>query len=261
MNYENILVDREEKIAIITLNRPQVRNALSRATIDELANALGELEKDSQVRVVIITGAGDRAFSAGADIKELAAISGREEAQAMAHRGQALTRRIEEMSKPVIVAINGSAVGGGCELALACDIRLAADTARLGQTEVNLGIIPGWGGCVRLPRLAGSGMAKYLIYSGEMINAQEAQRIGLVDMVFPAAELPPQAKALAQKLAERPPLALAAAKRTISKGLALDLARGLEHEAQEFGVLFDTADRQEGMAAFLEKRKPQFQGR
>ncbi|MBI2845034.1 MAG: enoyl-CoA hydratase/isomerase family protein [Chloroflexi bacterium] len=261
MDYENILVDIEEGVATITINRPQVLNALSQATIEELTAALGDLGGDDTVRAIIISGAGERAFSAGADIKELAAIPTRKEAEAMARRGQSLTIRIEELPKPVIAAINGIAVGGGCELALACDLRVAAETARLGQPEINLGIIPGWGGCIRLPRLVGRGMANYLIYSGEIISAQEALRIGLVDMVFPAAEFLPQAKALAHKLAEKPPLALSAAKRTIHSGLAEDPSRGLEHEAGEFGRLFDTADRQEGMAAFLEKRKPNFQGK
>lgn len=261
MAYKNILVEREGKIAIITLNRPQALNALSQATLEEFSSALKDLEEDKVVRAVIITGAGDRAFSAGADLREIHALTMPEEGRAMAQRGQALTRQIEEMSKPVIAAINGIAVGGGCELALACDIRLAADTARLGQPEINLGVIPGWGGCVRLPRLVGSGVAKYLIYSGEMVSAQEAQRIGLVDMVFAASELMHRAKELAQKLAKKPPLALAASKRAINFGREVDLNRGLEDEAEEFGQLFATADKKEGVAAFLEKRKPQFQGR
>lgn len=261
MKYENILLERENGVAVVTINRPQVLNALSRATLDELNTVLGELGKEDATKAVVITGAGEKAFSAGADIRELAALSNPEEAEAMAHRGQALTLRIEETQKPVIAAINGVAVGGGCELALACDLRFAADTARLGQPEINLGIIPGWGGCIRLPRLVGKGMANYLIYSGEMISAAEALRIGLVDLVFPAAELISQAKALARKFAEKPPLALAASKRAINQGLAVDLRQGLGQEAAEFGLLFATADQKEGIAAFLEKRKPQFQGR
>lgn len=261
MNYENIIVQREGGVATVTINRPQVLNALSRATIDELTIAFGELGEDRAVKVIIISGAGERAFSAGADIREFAALSNSESAEEMAHRGQSLTMRIEEIPQPVIAAINGIAVGGGCELILACDLRAAADTARMGQPEINLGIMPGWGGCIRLPRLVGRGRANYLIYSGEMISAQEALRIGLVDLVFPAGELLSQVKALAQKLAEKPPLALAACKKVIYLGQGIEITKGLQHEAQSFGKLFATADQKEGVAAFLEKRKPQFQGR
>ena len=261
MNYENILVNREPPIAIITFNRPKVLNALNQAVMDELNAAIGELNTDPEVRAIILTGAGRKAFVAGADIGQFNELTSMAEAAEFARRGQAVLDRIERLHKPVIAAINGYALGGGCELAMACDIRIAADTARLGQPEINLGIIPGYGGTQRLPRLVGRGMAKYLVFSGEHISAEEARRIGLVEFVVPAAELMDFARELAHKLAAKPPIALRLAKEAINEGLEGTLAQGLDCEADQFGTVFETEDRVEGINAFLEKRKPIWKGR
>jgi len=261
MAFRNLLLERGEGIAVVTVNRPRVLNALNEATLSELEAAFKELETDDEVRAIILTGAGDRAFIAGADINELRALSSAHQAQAFARRGQELLAHIENLEKPVIAAINGYALGGGCEIAMACDIRLAADTAKLGQPEINLGIIPGYGGTQRLPRLVGRGMAKLLILTGDMIDAHEALRIGLVDRVVPAARLMDEARALARTLAEKPPIALALAKRAINVGMELDLASGCAYEASLFGLACATEDRVEGTSAFLEKRKPHFRGR
>lgn len=261
MEYENILLTREKGLAILTINRPHALNALNLATMADLAAAIEEIDRDDDTGCLIITGAGEKAFVAGADINELRAIANSTEGAAFAARGQALLFRIENLSKPVIAAINGYALGGGCELAMACDIRLAADSARLGQPEVNLGIIPGYGGTQRLPRLVGKGRAKWLILSGEMISAQEALRIGLVDSVVPKAELLPTARQLAQKIASKAPLALAWAKESINVGSEVDLVTACAYEASQFGLVCGTEDRVEGTSAFLEKRPAQFRGR
>ncbi len=261
MAYQNILVEREDKIAVVTINRPQVRNALDVATVREIGAAVDELAADEGVRAIVFTGAGDRAFVAGADINELRAIESAAQAEEFARYGQAVFSRLEQLEKPVIMAINGFALGGGCELAMAGDIRLAADTAKLGQPEINLGIFPGYGGTQRLPRLVGKGAAKLMIMAGEMIDAQEALRLGLVDRVVPAADLLPTAKALAKTLAEKAPVALALAKKAIDQGLERSLADGLALEASLFGQVAATEDRREGTSAFLEKRKPSFRGR
>lgn len=261
MSYENILVDRDGNIAVITINRPQVLNALNVKTIEDLNEALEDLAADDAVRAIVVTGAGDRAFVAGADINELQALPSPLAAQAHSKAGQDLLFRIEETDKPVIMAINGFALGGGCELAMAGDIRLASDTAQFGQPEISLGILPGFGGTQRLPRLVGEGMAKMLILSGGRVDANEALRIGLVDKVVPAAELMETAKSLARALAEKPPLALGLAKRAIHAGLQMSLREGCEYESSQFGLAFSTADKREGTTAFLEKRKPQFRGK
>ena len=260
MRYENILLEREENIGIITINRPKVLNALNEATLFELEAALDELAADKQVRAIIITGAGEKAFVAGADIGELQALPSPAAGLAKCQRGQSLLFKIENLPKPVIMAINGFALGGGCELAMAGDIRLAADTARLGQPEINLGIIPGYGGTQRLPRLVGKGMAKLLIFTGDMISAEEALRIGLVDKVVPATELMEAARGLARQLAAKAPVALALAKASINQGLEVDLERGCALEAANFAIICSTGDRLEGTSAFLEKRKPSFKG-
>jgi enoyl-CoA hydratase len=258
--YENILVERQENYAIITFNRPKVLNALNQSLLAELAAAIDELADDDDVRAVVLTGAGDRAFAAGADIGEFNDLSSASIAAGFAQRGQALTNKIERLSKPVIAAINGFALGGGCELAMACDIRVAADTARLGQPEINLGIIPGYGGTQRLARLVGKGAAKLLCLSGDPLTADEALRIGLVDKVTPAADLLAEAKALAAKLAGKAPVAVAAIKQAINVGAEGTLADGLAFEAAQFGLTFDTEDRVEGVNAFLEKRPPTWRG-
>ena len=261
MKYEYLLIDREPPIAIITINRPQVLNALSQEVLDELSLAIDELNADTQIGALILTGAGQKAFVAGADISQFNDLTTMSQAAEFARRGQAVLDRIERLPKPVIAAINGYALGGGCELAMACDIRIAADTARLGQPEINLGIIPGYGGTQRLPRLVGRGMAKYLVLTGEHISAEEARRIGLVEFVVPAAELMDFSRELARKLASKAPIALHLAKKAINKGLEGSLSQGLVYEADQFGAVFDTRDRVEGVNAFLEKRKPVWEGR
>lgn len=262
MSYELVLVHREGAVATITINREQVRNALNAATMREIGQALREAEADDGVRVVLLTGAGEKAFVAGADIGELRALSTDEETRQLTdlfHDGIGFF--IAGMRKPVIAVVNGYALGGGCELALACDMRLAADTARLGLPEITLGIMPGWGGTQRLARLAGPSAAKLIALSGEMVDAAEALRIGLVDRVYPAAELRAAAMQLAQTLAGRAPLALAAIKQAVNRGVDLSLAEGCAHEAELFATLVQTADAKEGTGAFLEKRKPTWQGR
>jgi enoyl-CoA hydratase len=261
MPYEHILVEREHNIAVLTINRPGKYNALNDEVVAEISAALDELAADDGVRSIIITGAGDKAFISGADIGMLQAFKSSPEAVANSRRGQAVMLKIENLPKAVIAAINGYALGGGLELAMACDIRIAADTARLGQPEINLGLSPGYGGTQRLPRLVGKGMAKLLILTGDMIDAQEALRIGLVQKVVPLAELMSEAEALAKKLGTKPPLTLAACKEAINVGLEVDLERGLSIESMEFGVLSTTEDYEEGTTAFLEKREPVFTGR
>jgi enoyl-CoA hydratase len=261
MNCQHIVITCEENMAVVTFNRPKVLNALNHDTMVELSAAIDELGSDPKVRCIILTGAGEKAFVAGADINELRAIPSAAHGAEFAAWGQAILFKMENLSKPVIAAINGYALGGGCELAMACDIRIAADTARLGQPEINLGIIPGYGGTQRLPRLVGKGRAKWLIFSGDMISAQEALRIGLVDMIVPAAELMDKARELARKIASKGPLAVAYAKSCINVGAEVDLVTACAYEASQFGLACGTEDRAEGTAAFLEKRPAQFQGK
>jgi enoyl-CoA hydratase len=261
MTYQNILVERQDRIAIITLNRPQVLNALSQATVDELDAAFDELGADEGVRAIIITGAGEKAFAAGADVKELHALQSATEAAEFIGRRHRFLFKLSKLSKPVIAALNGYALGGGCELAMACDIRIAAETARLGQPEINVGMIPGTGGTQRLLRLVGPGMAKYLIMTGDHISAQEALRIGLVERVVPPEKLMDEAKALATKLAAKPPIAMDLAKQAITMGMEMGLEDGCAHEISLFGLVCATEDRLEGTSAFLEKRQPKFKGK
>jgi enoyl-CoA hydratase len=255
MTYENILVEGKENYAVITLNRPKVLNALNQKLMAELGAAFDKLGADESVRTIVLTGAGDRSFAAGADIGEFNVLPSASAAAEFARQGQAVMNKIERLPKPVIAAINGYALGGGCELAMACDIRIATDTARLGQSEINLGIIPGYGGTQRLPRLVGKGAAKLLCLTGDRITAQEALHLGLVDKVVPAADL--QAEAEAGKA----PVAAAIIKQAINVGTEGTLADGLAFEAAQFGLAFDTRDRIEGVNAFLEKRQPTWQGR
>ena len=260
MTYESILLEKKNSIAYLTINRPKVLNALNMATMEELGIAFQEIKHDSSIRVVILTGAGEKAFVAGADIGELAkqdAVSGKE----YAHRGQAVLDLIENLGKPAIACINGFALGGGCELALACTMRLASDNARLGQPEVKLGIIPGYGGSQRLPRLVGKGLAMQMVLAGETITAQEAQRIGLVNEVTASAELIPRAEAIAAKIIANAPLAVQYAMEAVNKGMEMTLAEGLFLEAALFGVCCATEDKKEGTTAFLEKRPAQFKGK
>ena len=261
MPFEDILVEVQEPLAVITLNRPTVLNALRSQLLDELSTALRDLERDHRVRAIVVTGSGEKAFAAGADIAELNALASAGSGAAKARTGQALTRQIERLSKAVVMAINGFALGGGCEIAMAGDIRVASENAKFGQPEVNLGLIPGYGGSQRLTRLAGKGVATHLCLTGEIIDAQEALRIGLVTRVVPAAELLNEAKRVATLIASKAPLAIAACKRVINNGAHLSIDDGLELEALEFGTLVDTEDINEGTSAFLEKRKPAWKGR
>jgi enoyl-CoA hydratase len=261
MDAKNIVLARQESIAILTINRPQVLNTLDRATMLELSAAVDQLGHDDQVRCMIITGAGQKAFVAGADINELRAIPTAADGAAFAAWGQDILFKIENLDKPVIASINGYALGGGCELAMACDIRVAADSAKLGQPQINLGILPGFGGTQRLPRLVGKGRAKWLILTGEVITADEAHRIGLVDFVVPAAELNSFTWDLARRIASKAPLAVTWAKRSINVGSETHLTAACAYEASQFGLICGTEDRIEGTTAFLEKRTPQFKGR
>src|SRR5437660_9488122 len=259
MTYENILLEKKNAIAYVTVNRPKVLNALSLATIEELGVAFQEIKNDSSIRVAILTGAGEKAFVAGADIGELAkqdVVSGKE----YAHRGQAVLDLIENLGKPVIACVNGFALGGGCELALACTMRLASDNAKLGQPEVKLGILPGYGGTQRLPRLVGKGVAHELCLTGEMVTAEEALRIGLVNHIHEPAELLPAAEAMAKKIMANAPLAVKYAMEAIERGVEAPQEEGLFLEATLFGVSCSTEDMREGTKAFLEKRPAQFKG-
>ncbi len=260
MPYETLIVERDGAVATVTVNRPKVLNALNQRTLAELAQAIDELEADADVRAIVLTGAGDRAFIAGADIKELATqspVAGRE----LARRGQALFARIEQLGKPVIAAIGGFALGGGCELAMACTFRVAADTARLGQPEINLGLIPGYGGSQRLPRLVGKDRAMELILTGRQVTADEALRIGLVTRVVPAAALAQETRLFAQELASKAPVALRYAKLAIERGLDMPFESGCDLEATLFGLCASTEDMAEGTKAFHEKRKAGLKGR
>jgi len=260
MSFENLLVERDGPVAILTINRPAVRNALNTPTMDELRRALLDLRRDDGVRCVIVTGAGDKAFIAGADINELAVQSpagGREHAL----RGQHVVDLLEHLGKPVIAAINGFALGGGCELAMACTLRLAADTAKLGQPEINLGIMPGYAGTQRLSRLVGRGRALEILLSGDMIAADEAYRIGLVNRVVPAAQLMDEARKLAAALASKAPIAVRYILDAVNTGLDMTLADASRLEATLFGLVSSTEDMREGTRAFLEKRKAEFKGR
>ena len=259
MSYENIRMEKRGPLATVTLDRPKVLNALNAATFAELDAAFDELASDPEVRVVLLTGAGERAFAAGADIRELAAVE-RAEGKAFSLRGQVVFRKIETLGKPVIACVRGFALGGGCELAMACTLRIGADDARFGQPEVKLGVIPGYGGSQRLPRLVGRGAALKMLLTGAIIDATEALRIGLVDEVVPAAELMQRAEILAGEIAAQAPLAIAETLRVVDEGLDVALDLALLREADRFGHLCDTADKAEGTKAFLEKRKPVWKG-
>ena len=256
----HVRIERDEAVATVTIDRPQARNALNAAAMDELRRGALELRHDEGVRAVVVTGAGDKAFVAGADIAELAALTP-EAARLFALRGQHVFDLIAHLGKPVVAAVNGHALGGGCELAMACTLRVAADTARFGQPEINLGLLPGYGGTQRLARLVGRGRALELLLRGHAIDAQEAWRIGLVDRVVPAAELMAAARALAAELASKPALAVRAILEAVTRGLEMPLGEALAHEAALFGLAAATEDMREGTRAFLEKRPPVFQGR
>ena len=260
MSFENLLVDKGEQLAVVTINRPKVLNALNAKTIEELDACFRSLQHDSEVRAVILTGAGEKAFVAGADINELATYSP-QQAQECSLRGQAVLHRIETLGKPTIAALNGFALGGGCELALACSFRIASQTARLGQPEVKLGIIPGYGGSQRLPRLIGKGMALQMVLSGDPLSAEEAFRWGLVNQVVPPEQLLPTAKEIARKIVANSPLAIRYCLEAVHQGMEEPLEQGLYLESTLFGMTFATEDMREGTLAFLEKRPPHFTGR
>jgi enoyl-CoA hydratase len=260
MAYDNLLFEVSEQIARITFNRPNVLNALNRKTMDELGDCLKKVRADDAVRVLILTGAGEKAFIAGADINELSQqtpVNGRE----FTLYGQEIIHRLETLGKPAIAAINGFALGGGCELALACTLRIASRNAKLGQPEVKLGLVPGYGGTQRLPRLCGKGVAHELILTGEMISAEEALRVGLVNRVVEPGELLATAEALAKKIIANAPLAVKYALEAVERGMEMPQEEGLYLEATLFGLCCATQDMREGTRAFLEKRSPKFEGR
>jgi len=258
MPYQHLLLSVQDRIATLTVNRPDKLNALNSALIGELGSAIDDLQRREDVAGIILTGAG-RAFVAGADISELAAVSALE-GKRLARRGQEIFRRFEISPKPTIAAVNGFALGGGCELAMSCQMRIASDGAKFGQPEVKLGLIPGYGGTQRLPRLVGRGRALQLLLTGEMIDAQEAYRIGLVNRVVTADQLMPSATALIQQMLTNAPLAVAACIDMVDRGLEMPLDDSLSLEATQFGVLIATTDTAEGTRAFLEKRAPRFRG-
>jgi len=257
--YENLILEIQDRVARVTISRPKVLNALNEKTVREIHAVFSSLRENADVGVVILTGAGEKAFVAGADVNELAVMTPLQ-GEASSKLGQAALREIETLGKPVIAAINGFALGGGCELALACHMRFASENAKLGLPEVGLGIIPGYGGTQRLPRIVGLGRALELITTGNMIDAQEALRIGLVNRVYPLAELIPACEKIAQAILGKGALAIRYALDAAVRGVESDLTQGLEREAGHFGLLAATADMHEGLKAFLEKRKPNFTG-
>jgi enoyl-CoA hydratase len=260
VSYKFLIYAREESIGTVTINRPQSLNALNEEVYKELYELFEEIEGDRDVRVIILTGSGNKAFVAGADIADLASRN-TIDIRSLVARGRKACDRIDSLSKPVIAAINGFVLGGGCELAMCCDLRIASENAKFGQPEINLGIIPGAGGTQRLTRLIGMTRAKELIYTGDIIDAGTALNMGLINKVVPADRLMDEAKAIARKLLSKSSVALYLAKAAINGGANMDLASGLDLEAQCFTLCFATEDQKEGMAAFMQKRKPEFKGR
>jgi len=260
LTLQNVLYEKRNGIAYVTLNRPKVLNALNTPTWADLRAAFEDARDDDAVRGVILTGAGDKAFIAGADINELAHVTAFQ-AEQSSRFGQEVLDLIENLGKPVVAAINGFALGGGCETAMACTIRIAVENAKFGQPEVKLGLVPGGGGTQRLPRLVGKGRALQLILSGEMISAQEAYRIGLVNEIVPEADLIARAEAILSKIASNAPIAVKFALEAVNKGMETSQDEGLLLEASYFGLCAATEDKKEGTSAFLEKRAPQFRGR
>lgn len=260
MSLENVILEREGQVAILTINRPKVLNALNEDTLRDIDKALEELEQDREIRVVIITGAEEKAFVAGADISFMENLAPLE-AKKFARLGQKIFSRIENLPQPVIAAINGFALGGGCELAMACDIRVASAKAKLGQPEVNLGLIPGFGGTQRLTRLVNPGLAKEILFTADTYDANTAHRMGLVNHVVDPEKLMDFCKGMANRIASKGPVAVQLCKEAVNDGLEMDLEKSFIHEADLFAVVFSSQDKGEGIAAFLAKRKPEFEGK
>jgi enoyl-CoA hydratase len=260
MEFKNTLYEKSEGIATITINRPQALNALNAETLKEISARLEDAENDANIKIILITGAGDRAFSAGADLNMMKNVSP-VKAVELSRLGQQLCNQVESLGKPVIAAINGYALGGGLELAMACDLRIASENAQLGQPEINVGLIPGWGGTQRLPRFVGKGVAKEMIYTGKRIDAKTAERLGLVNAVVPADQLKSKVREIALELADKPPIAIKLSKALINDSTETRPEAGLWQEAEAFGIVASTEDFKEGVSAFLEKRKPHFKGK
>lgn len=259
MAFENVLIEKRERIAIVTINRPDKLNALNIATRKEILAAFEQLKGDDDIRVVIITGAGEKSFIAGADINEFAGMTAIKQREVM--KGGRAFDSVEDFPKPVIAMINGFALGGGCELAMSCDIRIASTKAKLGQPEIKLGIIPGGGGTQRMTRLIGEGKAMELMLTGDMISADEAKQLGLVNHVFAPEELEAKTMELANRIAEMSPVALAMAKASVKNASRMNLREGLDSEIDLFALCFSSEDKEEGVRAFIEKRKAEFKGK
>jgi enoyl-CoA hydratase len=260
MSYKFITYEKADATATITINRPEALNAFSKEVIDEILNALEDIKNDENTRVVILTGAGEKAFSAGADIKAMKGMNALK-ARELSLMGEKLCLALENLEKPVIAALNGYALGGGLEVAMSCDLRIANENSRMGQTEINIGLIPGWGGTQRLTRLIGRTKAKELVFTGRMIDAKTAEQLGIVNMVVPPDKFRETVKQFANELAQKAPVALKVAKALINKGAEIGLESALALEREGFGVVASTEDLQEGVSAFTEKRKPTFKGK
>jgi enoyl-CoA hydratase len=260
MEFKYIIYEKSGGIATITLNRPEALNAFSKEVIEEILKALEDVKADENTRVVILTGAGEKAFSAGADIKAMKGMNALK-ARELSLMGEKLCDALENLEKPVIAAINGYALGGGLEVAMACDIRIASENARMGQTEINIGLIPGWGGTQRLTRLIGKTKAKELIFTGKIVDAKTAEQLGIVNMVVPTEKFRETVQQFAAELASKAPVALKVAKALINKGSEISLDAAIALEREGFGVVASTEDLQEGVSAFIEKRKPTFKGK
>lgn len=260
MEFKNIIFEKSQGVATITLNRPEALNAFSSEVIDEVLRAIEDVKSDKDIRVLVLTGAGEKAFSAGADIKAMSGMTALK-ARELSLMGEKLCTALENLDMPVIAGINGYALGGGMEVAMACDLRIASETARMGQTEINIGLIPGWGGTQRLTRLVGMTKAKELVFTGKIIDAKIAEQLGILNMVVPQDKLKETLKQFATELASKAPVALKVAKALITKGANISLESALELEREGFGVVGSTEDLKEGVSAFTNKRKPEFKGK
>jgi enoyl-CoA hydratase len=260
MTYKFIIYEKSEGVATIMLNRPEALNAFSKESVEEVLQALEDAKNDENTRVIVLTGAGEKAFSAGADIKAMVGMNALK-ARELSLMGERLCSAFENFEKPVIAALNGYALGGGLEVAMSCDLRIASENARLGQTEVNIGLIPGWGGTQRLTRLVGATKAKELVFTGRIIDAKMAEQLGILNMVVPADKFKETVRQFALDLTTKPPVAIKVAKALINKGADISLDSALALEREGFGVVASTEDLQEGVKAFTEKRKPQFKGK